>query len=101
MPFYSVIDSTPTSEAWIPNYVASVADIVAKHGGEYMARTMNFDRLEGEGENPAAFVMIKWPTKEDGMAFMNDPEYQPFLKSRLEGSISHHFLIDGNDEFSS
>jgi len=101
MPYYSLIHSTPTSEAWIPSYVESVGDIVARHGGTYLIRTMNYERLEGEGENPAAFILIKWPTKDDGIAFMEDPEYKPFLKSRLEGSISHHFLIDGNDEFSS
>ena len=47
MPYYSLIISTPTSEDWIPNYVASVGEIVAKHGGKYLARTTNFERLEG------------------------------------------------------
>lgn len=69
------------------------------HGGQYLVRTMNYQRLEGEGENPAAFIIIEWPTKEAGEAFFNDPVYQPYLQARLAGSISHHFLIDGNDEF--
>lgn len=99
MPFYSVIHSSPTQEDWIPSYVESVGALVAKHGGEYLARSTNFERLEGEGEDPAAFVLIKWPDGSAGRAFMADPEYQPFLKARLAGSISHHFLIDGNDEF--
>lgn len=97
MPFYSLIHSTPTSEDWIPDYVKSVAAIVARHGGEYLARTTNFERLEGDGEDPAAFVLIQWPDRDAGLAFMNDPEYQPFLAARLAGSVSHHFLIDGND----
>ena len=98
MPHYSLISSTPTSEDWIPSYVESVAAIVAKHGGKYLARTTNFERLEGSGEDPAAFVVIEWPNKEAGVGFMNDPEYQPHLKARLAGSKSHHFLVDGNDE---
>lgn len=72
--------------------------MVARHGGTYLARSRNYERLEGGGENPAAFVIIEWPSKEAGLAFMNDPEYKPFLEARLAGSISHHFLIDGNDE---
>ena len=100
MAHYSIISSTPISEEWIPSYVASVGDIVSNHGGKYLARTANFDRLEGKGEDPAAFVLIEWPNKGAAMAFMNDPEYLPFLESRLAGSKSHHFLIDGNDEFS-
>ncbi|MEM9759201.1 MAG: DUF1330 domain-containing protein [Pseudomonadota bacterium] len=98
MSFYSFISSTPTSEDWIPSYVNSVAAIVARHGGKYLARTMNFERLEGSGDDPAAFVVIEWPSKEAGLGFMNDPEYAPFLEARLAGSVSHHFLIDGNDE---
>ena len=100
MPFYSLISSTPTSEDWISSYVESVGTIVARHGGKYLARTANFERLEGAGEDPAAFVMIEWPDKASGIAFMNDPEYQPFLEARLAGSVSQHFLIDGNDDFS-
>lgn len=100
MPYYSLISSTPTSEDWIPSYVEAVGAIVAKHGGKYLARTMTYERLEGSGEDPAAFVIIEWPSKDAGAAFMNDPAYQPFLKARLAGSKSHHFLIDGNDAFS-
>ncbi|MEO1505787.1 MAG: DUF1330 domain-containing protein [Pseudomonadota bacterium] len=98
MPFYSLISSTPTSEDWIPSYVEAVGPIVAKHGGKYLARTTNYERLEGAGENPAAIVMIEWPNKAAGIAFMNDPEYQPYLKARLAGSTSHHFLVDGDDQ---
>ncbi|MEL6317892.1 MAG: DUF1330 domain-containing protein [Pseudomonadota bacterium] len=58
MPYYSLISSTPTSEDWIPGYVAAVGAIVAKHGGAYLARTTNFERMEGAGEDPAAFIVI-------------------------------------------
>ena len=62
MPFYSLISSTPTSDDWIPSYVASVGEIVAKHGGKYLARSANYERLEGAGEGPAAFVVIEAST---------------------------------------
>lgn len=74
-----------------------MAGLVARHGGKYLARTINFERLEGSGEDPAAFVAIEWPNKEAGVAFMNDPEYKPFLEARLAGSHSHHFLVEGQD----
>ena len=98
MPSYSLISSTPTSEDWIPSYVESVGALVARHGGKYLARTADFERLEGSGDDPAAFVVIEWPSKEAGLAFFNDPEYQPFLKARLAGSVSEHFLVEGGDE---
>lgn len=98
MPYYSVISSTPTTEDWIPSYIEGVAPIVAKHGGRYLVRTTNYTRMEGSGDDPAAFVIIEWPSKEAGTAFMTDPTYKPFLDARLAGSVSHHFLVDGNDE---
>ncbi|MEM1112115.1 MAG: DUF1330 domain-containing protein [Pseudomonadota bacterium] len=98
MPFYSMISSSPTTDDWIPSYIESVGAIVARHGGKYLARTSNYERLEGSGEDPAAFVFIEWPDKESGLAFMSDPDYKPFLEARLAGSVSHHFLVDGNDE---
>ena len=98
MPHYSLISSTPTSEDWIPSYVEAVGQLVAKHGGRYLARSQDYVRLEGTGEGPAAFVVIEWPSKEAGLAFMSDTEYQPFLEARLAGSVSEHFLVEGNDE---
>jgi len=32
------------------------------------------------------------------VGFMNDPEYVPYLKSRTEGSVSFHFLVEAEDE---
>lgn len=97
-PCYSFISSTPTSDAWIPSYVESVGALVERHGGRYLARTSRFQRMEGAGDDPAAFVVIEWPSKEAGVAFMNDPEYRPFLEARLAGSTSAHFLIEGRDD---
>ncbi|WP_261817859.1 DUF1330 domain-containing protein [Vibrio gallicus] len=95
MAFYSVLEVSPTSDSWGAEYAAASGAIVAKHGGKYIARTTNHMRLEGEGEDPIARVILWWPSKEAALAFMNDPEYAPHLKARTEGSISHHVLIEG------
>ncbi|XPF95433.1 DUF1330 domain-containing protein [Colwellia sp. RE-S-Sl-9] len=97
MTYYSMIEVTPTDEDWIPVYVAPTNAIVTKHGGKYIARTANHERLEGEGDNAALRVIIEWPSKESAIAFMEDPEYAPHLKARTAGSISHHFLIESVD----
>jgi uncharacterized protein (DUF1330 family) len=98
LPYYSVLAVTPTSEDWIPDYIGSANALVAQHGGKYLARTSNHERLEGEGEDAALRIIIEWPSKEAAVAFMNDPTYQPHLKARTAGSNSHHFLIEGKDE---
>lgn len=98
MTYYSVLAVTPTAEDWIPGYIAAVGALVTKHGGKYLARTTNHERLEGEGEDVGLRVIIEWPSMEAGRAFMSDPEYVPHLNARTAGSVSHHFLIKGNDD---
>ena len=98
MTYYSVLAVTPTNEDWIPGYVGPTNAIVTRHGGKYLARTTDHERLEGEGEGAALRVIIEWPSKEAAEAFMSDPEYRPHLKARAAGSISHHFLIKGSDD---
>jgi len=99
MPYYSVLAVTPTNPDWIPDYISAASALVAKHGGQYLARTASHERLEGEGPDAALRVIVQWPTKQAAIAFMSDPEYQPQLKARTAGSDSQHFLIAGKDEF--
>lgn len=98
MAYYSVLAVTPTTDTWIPDYIGSANSLVARHGGKYLARTANHERLEGEGENAALRIVIEWPSRDAALAFMNDPEYAPHLKARTAGSVSHHFLIEGRDD---
>lgn len=98
MTSYSVLDVTPTSDDWIPDYLAAVTGLVEKHGGRYLARTSSHERLEGEGDEVGVRVIIEWPSRDAAMAFMNDPDYAPYLKARTAGSVSHHSLIEGTDD---
>lgn len=98
MTYYSVLDVTPTSEDWIPGYIEPTKQLIEKHGGRYIARTANHEQLEGNSEQPALRVIIEWPSKEAALAFVNDPDYAPYLKARAEGSVSNHYLIQGGDD---
>lgn len=98
MTYYSVLAVTPTNEEWIPDYIGPANALVAEYGGEYLARTSSHERLEGEGEDAALRIIIKWPSKQAAEGFMKDPQYVPHLKARTAGSDSHHFLIEGKDD---
>ena len=98
MNYYSVLDVTPTSEAWIPDYLPTANKLVARHGGKYLARTASHEQVEGDVQEAGLRIIIEWPSKEAAMAFMNDPGYVPHLKGRTEGSISHHYLIEAKDD---
>lgn len=98
MTYYSVLEVTPTRDDWVPAYVGAATALVAQHGGRYLARTASHERLEGAGEAVGLRVIIEWPSKEAAKAFMSDPGYAPQLEARTNGSVSHHFLIEGKDD---
>lgn len=98
MNYFSVLDVTPTSEDWIPDYINPANKLVALHGGKYLARTATHEQIEGDPKSAALRIVIQWPSKQAALDFMNDPEYIPFLKSRTNGSISNHYLIAGQDD---
>jgi uncharacterized protein (DUF1330 family) len=98
MTFYSVLAVTPTSEDWIADYIGPANALVAEHGGKYLARAANHERLEGEGEGAALRIVIEWPSEAAAKGFMSDPPYLPHLTARTAGSVSHHFLIEGKDD---
>ncbi|RNC92734.1 MAG: DUF1330 domain-containing protein [Allomuricauda sp.] len=100
MSYYSVLDVTPGNESWIRDYLPTANKLVAKHGGKYLARTASHEQIEGEQKTAALRIIIEWPSKENAVAFMHDPEYAPHLKARTIGSISHHYLIEGKDDLS-
>ncbi|KXF83395.1 DUF1330 domain-containing protein [Enterovibrio coralii] len=98
MAYYSVLEVTPTNQDWVADYIGPANKLVAQYGGKYLARTTRHERLEGTGETPALRIVIEWPSRDAAVNFMNDAEYIPHLKARTDGSISHHFLIEGKDD---
>jgi uncharacterized protein (DUF1330 family) len=99
MAYYTVFMVTPTTDAWIPDYLAGAGPVVAKHGGKFLTRTANHERLEGSGVSPGVIAILEWPSKEAAMGFYQDPAYGPHLQARLGGSTSDAFLVEGKDDF--
>ncbi|TQV69744.1 DUF1330 domain-containing protein [Denitrobaculum tricleocarpae] len=98
MTYYSVLAVTPTRDDWVPGYIGPANRLVAKHGGQYLARTASHEQLEGEASEAALRIVIQWPSAEAAKAFMSDPEYLPHLEARTAGSNSQHFLVEGKDD---
>lgn len=96
--YYSVLDVTPTTDTWIPDYLPTANKLVAKYGGKYLARTANHQQVEGAQQEAALRIILEWPSKEAALAFMNDPDYATHLQARTEGSTSHHYLIEARDD---
>ena len=98
MTYYSVIDVTPISDDWIPDYLPTANARVAAYGGKNIARTTSHAQVEGDAQPAGLRIIIEWPSKADAEAFMADEAYAPHLLARTEGSTSHHYLIAGKDD---
>ena len=99
MKYYSILDVTPSTDEWIPDYLPVANRLVSKHGGKYLARTANHEQVEGSTQNAGLRIIIEWPAKSAALAFMEDPEYKPHFDARTHGSVSHHYLVEAKDEF--
>ena len=95
--YYTFVATTPTSTDWMAAY-AEVPALVARHGGRYLARAFEIDRLEGEGEVPWGIAIMEWPSKEAAKAWYADPDYLPHLEARLAGTDGVIYLFPAADE---
>lgn len=97
MSVYVIADIKVTDGKWIPDYAASVHEIVHKHGGRYLARSGNVTTLEGRPLDTNLIALIEFPSAAAVKAFATDPVYAPFAAARRDGSESRLQLIDDTD----
>ena len=97
MKYFSVAEMTVTDRSWVAAYVKEVTPMVERHGGRYLVRTSNFEKMEGDRQAPQLLLVVEWPSRETAMRFYESPEYQPFLRSRLAGSQGQFYLVPGED----
>ncbi len=97
MAVYVIADIKVTNDAWLPEYVANVHNIVQSHGGKYLSRSGNITTIEGKGLETTVVALIKFPSAQDVQEFMDDPAYAKYRQDRQAGSISSLHLIDDTD----
>ncbi|MDS9467779.1 DUF1330 domain-containing protein [Paracoccus sp. MBLB3053] len=97
MTVYLIAEVKITDEAWIPDYVAHVHEIAARHNGRFLSRSGNVETIEGPPSEGTVISLLEFPSREDVLAFADDPEYAPYGAARRQGSICHYRLIDDTD----
>jgi uncharacterized protein (DUF1330 family) len=97
MTAFLIADVKVTNDAWVPDYAASVHEIVHRHGGKYLARSGNVTTVEGNPLDTTLIAIIAFPSAKHARDFVADPAYGPHLKARRDGSESRFQLIDDSD----
>jgi uncharacterized protein (DUF1330 family) len=84
MPAYWVARARIDDWPQYKKYTDGVPAIIAKHGGKVLARGGRFEVLEGT-DKFHRFVVIEFPTLEQGVACFKSAEYQAIAAFRRDG----------------
>lgn len=97
MPAYWVARSKINDPAEYNNYTDRVPAIIARFGGQVLARGGRYQILEGP-EKFHRFVVIEFPSLEQALACQRSPEYQEAAAFRRNGAGEVELVIvEGGD----
>ena len=85
MPAYWVARSRVIDTVEYKKYTDLVPAIIAKYGGKVLARGGRFKIVEGP-EKFHRFIVIEFPTLEQGLACFTSPEYDAAAAFRRAGA---------------
>lgn len=97
MPAYWIARSVINDPVAYKRYTDQVPGILKQYGGKVLARGGRFQIMEGP-EKFKRFVLIEFPTLEDGVRCFESPEYQEAARHRREngaGEVENVILEAG------
>jgi len=94
MPAYWVARARITDPATYKKYTDRVPEIMSRYGGKILARGGRYRVMEGP-ENFQRFVVIEFPTFEQGVACFESPEYQEASVFRRAGGVVETVIVEG------
>jgi uncharacterized protein (DUF1330 family) len=97
MPAYWVARAKINDPADYKKYTDRVPAILAKHGGRVLARGGRYRIMEGP-DKFHRFIVVEFPTFEQGVACFNSEEYEQAAAFRRSGAGEVEIvMVDGGD----
>jgi len=97
MPAYWIARSLIKDPALYKKYTDLVPAIISKHGGKVLARGGRYQVMEGP-KKFQRFVVIEFPTFEQGVACFTSPEYDAAAAFRRAGAGEvETVIVEGGD----
>jgi len=95
MPAYWVARATISDPVQYKKYTDRVPDIVSRYGGRILARGGRYQIMEGP-ESFHRFIVIEFPTLEQGVACFQSPEYQEAAAFHRGGAgVVENVIVEG------
>jgi len=91
---YVINEIVITEPERFQTYADQVPAILAAHGGEYVVRGGQPERIDGP-EPPHRLVVLRFESREAARAWRNSPEYLAILPIREATSASRVYIVDG------
>lgn len=92
---YFLVDVEWTDEEGRDRYVAQIGDVVAKYGGEFVARSPDCQTLEGDWRLNGRLVLLRFPTFARGLEWYRSDEYAPLLEIRQGAARTKILYFEG------
>jgi uncharacterized protein (DUF1330 family) len=94
MPAYWIARSHITDPPTYKKYTDRVPEIVSRFGGRILARGGRYQIMAGP-ETFERYVVIEFPTFDQGVACFQSPEYQDASVFRLAGGVVETVVVEG------
>jgi uncharacterized protein (DUF1330 family) len=94
MSAYLIVNIEVKDPVRYAEYVKGVPATIAQHGGKYLARGGQAERMEGEWE-PKRVVLLEFPTYASAKEWWSCEEYRPLKELRRSASIGNILLVEG------
>lgn len=92
---YVVVDAKIIDPDQQKLYGAKASSVVAKFGGEYLARGGKLSVKETKRGTPTRLVIVKFPSYEQAENFYNSPEYQEALLISEKAAERTFSIVEG------
>ena len=97
MPAYWIARSKILDPVAYKKYTDRIPDILKQYGGKVLARGGKYRIMEGP-DTFHRFVVIEFPTLEQGVACFESPEYQDAAQFRKHGGgIVENVIVESGD----
>ena len=94
MTAYLVLDFSIDDVPGFLPYVDAIPAFIDKHGGRYIVRGVEPAVIEGDW-TPDRMVILEFPSRENAMAFLGDPDAQKLFAVRHRTTNSKLVLVEG------
>ena len=95
MSAYLVVDTKLTDPALYEEYKLRAAPLVAKFGGEYLARGGKISLKESTLWTPTRMVLVRFPSSADAESFYESAEYQEVVKISKLSADRTTLIVEG------